>query len=137
MRVVGVGLDAADVGRVARALARAGFEERVFTEGERAYCRSRGVPEEHFAARFAAKEAVAKALGTGVLALGLKSIEVLGSAPPRLRLSGRAREVAEERGVKEWFLSLTTEAGLALALAVAVGDAPSGGASEPGAGGGL
>jgi holo-[acyl-carrier protein] synthase len=122
VRVVGVGLDAAEVGRVARALRRPGFEERVFTPAERAYCRSRGVPEEHFAARFAAKEAVAKALGTGLLALGLRNVEVAGSAPPGVRLAGRAREVAEERGVRDFFISLTTEAGLAMALVLAVGE---------------
>ena len=68
MRIFGIGIDVVEVARIASAIQRHGepFLARVFTAGERAYCESRKVPALHFAARFAAKEAVVKALGTGI-----------------------------------------------------------------------
>jgi holo-[acyl-carrier protein] synthase len=113
----GVGVDLLDVDRLERALARRpGLAERLFTDGERAYAASRGRPAMHLAARFCAKEAVAKALsltdGTWL------EVEVIGGdGPPRVALSGRAAERAAELGA-EVRVSLTHTRGMAAAVAV-------------------
>jgi len=102
-----IGVDLIEVGRIASVLARHGerFLERVFTEGERAYCRRRA-PE--LAARFAAKEAVAKSLATGIGAVEWREIEVVRgpSGAPSVELHGRARAVAERLGLGRPLLSL-------------------------------
>ena len=102
-----IGVDLIEVGRVAEVLARHGdrFLSRVFTERERAYCRRR--PPE-LAARFAAKEAVAKSLGTGIGAVEWREIEVVRapSGAPSLELHGRALELAERLGLGRPLLSL-------------------------------
>lgn len=89
-RLAGVGADIVDVERVARALRRKGFAERCFTTWERRYCRSKRKPEQHFAARFAAKEALVKALGRRV---SWQEVEVQKEAQrrPCLLLRGRAK----------------------------------------------
>lgn len=124
-----VGIDVCDVARLARALeGEAGrrLRERVFTPEECAYCEGRGAARlESYAARFAAKEAVAKALGTGIgAALAWRDVEVVraGTAPPALRLGGRARTLAAERGVERWHVALSHAAGVAVAMVVAEGD---------------
>jgi holo-[acyl-carrier protein] synthase len=103
------------------------FLTRVFTERELAYCRSRKDPVPHLAARFAAKEAGLKALGTGLsLGVSWRELEVRrerGQAP-RLVLSGRSRELGEARGGRRILLSLTHEGDYALAQAMLVDDAP-------------
>jgi holo-[acyl-carrier protein] synthase len=88
---VKVGLDLIEIERVRRALDRyPSFRERVFTEAERAYCDSRPNPAESYAGRFAAKEAVGKALGFGVArAWAWRDVEVVGRPKPGVRLSGR------------------------------------------------
>ncbi|MBM3146956.1 MAG: holo-ACP synthase [Actinobacteria bacterium] len=117
--VVGVGVDLVDVARVAGLLARRrGAEERLFTAGERSYCRGCAASGERFAARFAAKEAVGKALGTGVL--DFREIEVLGGGRPSVRLAGRTALAAGERGVAAVEISLTHTATYAAAIAVAL-----------------
>jgi holo-[acyl-carrier protein] synthase len=117
----GVGIDLLEIGRLERALQRhPRLAERVFTEAERAYAAARARPARHLAARFAAKEAVLKALGAGE-ALGLGEIEVLAGKPPRVRLSGRAAEAAAGRSVE---VSLTHSRDFAAAVAIA--DSPSG-----------
>ncbi|HEY3081985.1 MAG TPA: holo-ACP synthase [Chloroflexota bacterium] len=102
-----IGVDLIEVGRIASVLARHGerFLERVFTEGERSYCRRRA-PE--LAARFAAKEAVAKSLATGIGAVEWREIEVVRgpSGAPSVELHGRARAVAERLGLGRPLLSL-------------------------------
>jgi holo-[acyl-carrier protein] synthase len=102
-----IGVDLIEVGRIASVLARHGdrFLGRVFTEGERSYCRCR--PAE-LAARFAAKEAVAKSLGTGIGAVEWREIEVVrgASGAPSLALHGRARALAERLGLGRPLLSL-------------------------------
>ena len=97
--------------------------ERVFTEGEREYCHSKADSGPHFAARFAAKEATLKALGLGMLALGvdrnLLLIEVVREGTrPALKLSGKPAKVAQGLGVVSQSLSLSHDAGLALASVV-------------------
>jgi holo-[acyl-carrier protein] synthase len=97
----------------------------VFTDAERAYCDGRGVARiESYAARFAAKEAVAKALGTGIgAALPWREVEVvrLAEALPTLRLGPRGVALAAERGIVRWHLSLSHAAGVAIAMVVAEG----------------
>lgn len=116
-----IGLDLVDVGRFADALARhPRLEERLFTSAEIAYCGGRGRPVLHFAARFAAKEAVGKLLGTGVLCW--RDIEVVGGpgAAPVVRLSGATAQRAAELGVAEMRVSLSHVDSLAGACVVAV-----------------
>ena len=91
--------------------------ERLFTEAERAYAESRARPVMHLAARFCAKEAVAKALG--LTAWSFRDVEVVATgAAPEVRLSGSAAARAAELGVEGAIVSLTHTAGLAGAVAV-------------------
>jgi holo-[acyl-carrier protein] synthase len=103
------------------------FLRRVFTEGEIAYCRARRDPVPHFAARFAAKEAAMKALGTGLrLGVRWRDLEVRrdrGQAP-RLVLHGRSRELGRARGGGHMLLALTHDGDYALAQAMLVDDDP-------------
>jgi holo-[acyl-carrier protein] synthase len=124
-----VGVDVVELGRMQQVVDRFGdrFLARVYTPEELVYARHR-VPE--LAARFAAKEAVSKALGVGMRHLsaqgiGWHEVEVLSDrrGKPVLRLSGRARELAEEQGLDEWAVSLSHERDRALAFVVALGDA--------------
>lgn len=121
--IVGIGLDAASIGRTRGLIARFGqrFTGRVFTAAERDYCDSRPDPAASYAARFAAKEAAMKALGAGWGRVRFAEIEV-GSAPgerPELRLSGAALALADRLAVARLHLSLGHEGDLALAQAVA------------------
>lgn len=103
--VLGIGTDIVDVERIRSALRRHGdrFVSRAFTRAESAYCEARSDPAIHFAGRFAAKEAVLKALGTGWSGgVGWRDVEVLpDGGPVRVRLSGRALEVARALGARE------------------------------------
>jgi holo-[acyl-carrier protein] synthase len=111
---LGVGIDLIEIERVERALERRPrLAERLFTPAELAYARERARPGRHLAARFAAKEAVIKALGRGV---PLRQIEVVSGEPPRLRLHGQAAELA---GDTEIAISLTHSRDTAAAVAVA------------------
>jgi holo-[acyl-carrier protein] synthase len=124
MAVIGVGIDLIDIDRIARALERRPrFAERCFTDREAAYCRSRAFPAQHFAARFAAKEAVGKALGIGMTRW--REVEVVrAGGPPHVALTGRYARRAEDLGVTGITLSLTHSRGMAAAVAVAeAGDA--------------
>jgi holo-[acyl-carrier protein] synthase len=122
--IVGVGVDLTPVDRLARALERhpGRFEARVFTEGERAYCRARARAAEHFAARFAAKEAALKALGVPP-GLSWHELEVVNAddGAPSLVLHGAAALAAAERGARRLHLSLTHAGGQAVALVIAEG----------------
>ncbi len=120
--IVGVGVDAVDVARMREVLQRtASFRERTFTPGERADAEQRADPTERYAARFAAKEAVMKSLGLGLGAFGLHDVETVleASGAPRLVLHGRAAEIAAERGVSAFHLSLTHTDVVAIAMVVA------------------
>jgi len=115
---VKVGIDLIEIPRISRALERyAGFRERCFTEAERAYCDSRTNPPQHYAARFAGKEAVGKALGSGVL-FTWREIEIAGRPKPGVTLSGRTREWAERVGAGRIELSMTHSRELATAVCV-------------------
>ncbi len=123
MPVTGLGVDIVEIGRMRRALERhPAIRERIFSAEEREYCDARNKPEIHYAMRFAAKEAVLKALGTGFSGMRFIDVEVIRDdhGRPSPRLSGRAAEVAEERGVVEMHLSLSFTHTTAVASAVAV-----------------
>jgi holo-[acyl-carrier protein] synthase len=112
----GVGIDLIEIERVERAIERRPrLAERLFTERELAYAAGRRRPARHLAARFAAKEAAIKALGGRGVAP--RDVEVVGSAPPRLELHGRAAARAAEAGV-ELAVSLTHSRELAAATVV-------------------
>jgi holo-[acyl-carrier protein] synthase len=112
----GVGIDLLEIERMERALERhPRLAERVFTSAEREYAAARSRPGRHLAARFAAKEAVVKALGLSG-GFGLREIEVLAGEPPTVRLSGHAAEAAEGLRVE---ISLTHSQDNAAAVAIA------------------
>jgi holo-[acyl-carrier protein] synthase len=118
--LVGTGIDAVEIERVARSIERYGarFIQRIFTAGEIAYCQRRKNCAESFAARFAAKEAGAKALGTGIQRGVTWTDMEVRRAPgerPTLHFSGRAQERAERLGVKRVSLALTHSQTLAFA----------------------
>ena len=122
--IVGVGVDVVEIDRFAASLARRPrLAERCFTPDEAAYCASRAYPPQHFAARFAAKEAVGKALGIGMTRW--REVEVVrGRGAPTIRLHGRYAARAEELGVSRIHVSLTH--GRDSAIAYAVAEAPGG-----------
>src|SRR5436189_5583042 len=115
-----VGIDLIEIARVARALERhPRFVERVFTQIERDYCLSRANPPQHYAARFAGKEAVGKALGFGVArAFAWQEVEIHGRPKPTVRLSGRLQASARRQGAGPIDLSMTHSRELAAAVAV-------------------
>jgi holo-[acyl-carrier protein] synthase len=126
LAIVGIGVDVVQVRRITESLERFGerMERRLFTEAELAYCRSFQDPLPHLAARFAAKEAVSKALGTGMSqGVGWKDFEVIqpGGRQPRLEFHGRGREVFDSLGCTAAHLSLTHDGGLAVATVVLEG----------------
>ena len=119
MEIIGLGLDATEIHRIAQAIERYGdrFVRRIFTEGEIAYCRRKRDAASSFAARFAAKEAAMKALGTGhtqgVYWTGIEVVRRFG--PPQLRLHDGAAARAERMGVTGSLLTLTHSRDLAIA----------------------
>lgn len=120
------GVDLVEVRRIADLYARQGerFLARIYTEAERAYCLRKANPGPSLAARFAAKEAVMKCLGTGWSdGVGFAQIEVVRapSGAPAIRLTGRAAEVAQAIGIERIHLSLTHTDDSALAFAIAEG----------------
>ena len=119
-----VGVDLIEIERIRRALERHGdsFKERCFTDAERAYCDSKPNPPQHYAARFAGKEAVGKALGSGVR-FTWREIEIAGRPKPGVTLSGKTKAWAERVGAGEIELSMTHSRELAAAVAVVVPDA--------------
>lgn len=124
MPILGHGIDAVEVARIASLLDRHGerFLERCFTAGERAYADASRRRVEHYAARFAGKEAILKALGTGwSRGIDWKDAEILrdDAGAPSVRLHGVAARIAFERGVARWSLSLSHTPTHAFASAIA------------------
>jgi holo-[acyl-carrier protein] synthase len=123
MEVIGIGTDLVDVDRFRDVLERTpGVADRLFTEGERALAARRRDPAKPLAARFAAKEAVLKALGLGLGEMVLREIEVVRaeSGEPSLALHRTAAELAAERGVTSWLVSLTHTDHVAHAVVMAL-----------------
>jgi holo-[acyl-carrier protein] synthase len=121
--ILGVGLDVVETDRVARALATHGrrFEERVYTPLELADCAQRADRVQALAARFAAKEAFLKALGTGfATGLSLREVEVVRGEGrhPTIRLTGSAAAHAQRTGLRRIHVSLSHQAGLAAAVVI-------------------
>lgn len=127
MTVIAIGLDLVSVGRIAAMIDDHGqqFLERVFTEAERAYAGDRRRRDEHLAARFAAKEAILKALGTG-LDNGITWTDVEVTRDPTGRpgvvLHNKALETADQLGITRWLITLTHTDDNAAAAVVALGD---------------
>jgi len=123
---VGLGVDIVEIERMARIIKRSpAFTEKVYSAAERAYCDGHAHPEVHYATRFAAKEAVLKALGTGFSeGIGWLDVEVRRTSKgrPYVVLTGRAREVAREMGVREIPISLSFTHTDAVACAMAITD---------------
>ncbi len=123
MKILGLGVDLADIERVGRVLAKyPRFAERCFTEHEREYAFRFASPERRLAARFAGKEAVMKSMGTGWRRIGWKDIEITGGGKPTVRMSGNAARRAEMLGVTEVLVTITHTDTDALVMAIAVGE---------------
>jgi len=125
MHVFGIGIDVVEVARIAAAMQRHGtpFLARLFTAGERDYCESRQIPALHYAARFAAKEAVSKALGTGIGGhAGWHDLEIVHNpaGAPQLCLSGAAESFARIHDITAIHISLTHARNYAAANAIAI-----------------
>lgn len=114
-----VGVDIVEIGRIRRALERSGFRDRCFTAAEQAYCDSRHDPAQSYAARFAGKEAVGKALGCGVR-FTWREVEIVGRPKPGVRLSGRTAAFADRVEAGPIDLSLTHSREIAAAVCVVV-----------------
>jgi holo-[acyl-carrier protein] synthase len=126
MNVVGIGTDIVECLRIAQMIERHGelFISRVYTEQEIEYCQCRKQSTQHFAGRWAAKEAVLKALGTGWRrGISWRDVEVRNdpSGKPTIALRGGARDVVEERGIAEMLISISHCRSHATAYALALG----------------
>ncbi len=124
--VVGLGSDLVEVARFRRAVKRRpSLSDRLFSAAEQEYAHQQKDPAKSLAARFAAKEAVMKALGVGLWKFAFRDVEVVraDSGAPAIKLTGRARELATERNVTSWHLSLTHTEDNALAVVLAIGSA--------------
>jgi holo-[acyl-carrier protein] synthase len=122
--VIGVGIDSVELDRFRAVLARTPhIVERLFTDGERVTATTHRDPTARFAARFAVKEALMKALGVGLGSLDFHDVEVVraDSGAPSLSVRGRAAALAAERGVRDWLVSITHTEHTATAIVISVG----------------
>jgi holo-[acyl-carrier protein] synthase len=129
MSVVGIGTDIVECLRIAQMIERHGelFINRVYTEREIEYCRSRKAATQHFAGRWAAKEAVLKALGTGWRrGISWRDVEIRNDVAgrPSVAMRGGAREFVEQSGIREMLISISHCRSHATAYALALGDEP-------------
>jgi len=120
----GTGVDLIEISRIKNSIQKYSgkFEERVFTSKEIDYCRSKADPFKHFAARFAAKEAVLKSLGTGMAeGISWKDMEILNqeSGRPVLSLSGKGRDIFNSLNLRDIHISITHDKQYAVAQAIA------------------
>jgi len=123
MRIIGLGVDLAEIGRVQTLLQKyERFPERVFTDHEIAYASRFPHPARRYAARFAGKEAVMKSMGTGWRQIRWQDIEITGGGAPRVNLFGTARARAEQLGVTEVLVTITHTDDTAMVFAVAMGE---------------
>jgi len=124
--IIGTGVDIVEVSRIRKSLEKYSprFEEKIFTAEEILYCRARAEPGIHFAARFAAKEAVMKCLGTGMdQEVSFKDIEIanLKTGKPLVTLTGKGKEIATQLKIKTIHISLSHDNHYAIAQAIAEG----------------
>jgi len=122
--IIGIGCDIIEINRVEKAVQSEAFKKRVFTEAEIAYCESRGKQQfASFAARFAAKEALLKALGTGLRGGALTELEVLNDdlGCPYLTLTGYHKELVASKGVQKIYVTLSHSKDSAMAYVVLEG----------------
>ena len=123
--ITGIGTDLIEIVRIQRAIEKnPHFMERVYTANEIAYCQRKKNVWQSFAARFAAKEAVSKALGTGIGPVGLMEIEILNAenGQPKVVLHGKALQLAADRNIQRVHLSLSHSEAYAMATAVLEGE---------------
>ena len=124
MQIEGIGTDIVDIDRIKSIIERKGkrFLKRVFTGVELDYCMARKNPYPCLAARFAAKEAVLKALGTGLAGCSWTDIEVVrnGYAAPEIVLTGNTGKIAQLKGIIRVLISISHDRGFAIAFALAV-----------------
>lgn len=122
--IVGIGVDIISVKRIRSAVERHGdrFTRKLFTPAELAYCRARTRQYEHMAGRFAAKEAVAKAIGTGVAhGVSVREVEVVNNpdGKPDIVLHGRTERIVADRRIRNIHVSLSHTEEFAVAYAIA------------------
>lgn len=126
----GIGIDIVEIDRIERALARhSSFSQRIFSPEEIAYCQRKRDPAASYAARFAAKEAVRKACscGAAVEVMPWREIEIVSEeGRPRIRLSGKSAQVAEQKGIVGFMVSLSHCRRYACAVVLALGSQGSG-----------
>lgn len=123
--IYGIGVDIIEIERINKSLKRfpGQFEEKVFTQNEIDYCRSKADPSKHFAGRFAVKEAVMKSLGKGMgQSMDWKDMEVLNkkSGQPVLRIQGRGKDLFDNLRLKEILISISHSDSHAVGQAIAV-----------------
>jgi|GEM_PF-231345 holo-[acyl-carrier protein] synthase len=120
--IFGIGTDIIEVSRVGGLVSQSdGFKEGIFTRGEIEYCESKRFKNQHYAARFAAKEAFLKALGTGwAQGISFAQVDVYNDdlGKPEIRLSGKAEEFAREKGINNIYVSITHLKDYAVAMVV-------------------
>ncbi|MEE8498316.1 MAG: holo-ACP synthase [Acidimicrobiia bacterium] len=123
MRIIGTGIDLADIERVGRVLAKyPRFAQRCFTEHEQEYAFRFAKPERRLAARFAGKEAVMKSMGTGWRRIRWRDVEITGGGKPTVRVYGTAKKRAEMLGITGFEVSITHTDTDALVFAIALGE---------------
>lgn len=128
MSIIGIGVDAVDIGRFAAMIERTPSTlDRIFTAEEREYVSRLSDPTPSLAVRFAAREAAMKALGVGLGAFGLRDVWIRNesSGRPVLVVEGSAREISQNAGISRWDVSLTHTATIAIAYVTASHEAPS------------
>jgi holo-[acyl-carrier protein] synthase len=123
LRIIGTGIDLADIERVGRVLAKyPRFAQRCFTEHEQEYAFRFAKPERRLAARFAGKEAVMKSMGTGWRRIRWRDVEITGGGKPTVRVYGTAKKRAEMLGITGFEVSITHTDTDALVFAIALGE---------------
>ena len=123
MRIIGLGIDLADIERVEAVLDKyPRFAERCFTEHEREYARRYAKPGRRFAARFAGKEAVMKSMGTGYKRIRWTDVEITGGGKPTVNLFGTAKARAAMLGVTHIEVTITHTDTDAMVFAIAMGE---------------
>lgn len=123
MRIIGLGIDLADISRVQRVFEKyPRFIDRCFTEHEKEYALRFANPSRRLAARFAGKEAVMKSMGTGWRRIRWTDIEITGGGKPTVRMTGSAAERAQMLGVTEVLVTITHTDDTAMVMAVSVGE---------------